>query len=42
MKKEAGYYREMEELHRIREELHRTPPRSNNKRDRKTRIPKPL
>jgi len=42
MKKEAGYYREMEELHRIREELHRTPPRIIHKQDRKKRIAKPL
>ncbi len=37
MKKETGYYREMEELHRIREELQRTPPQVLNERGKKIR-----
>jgi len=35
MKKKTGYYREMEELHRIREELQRTPSKVLSKSARK-------
>jgi hypothetical protein len=38
MKKEDGYYREMEELHCIREELQREPSKALSNKDKKRRI----